>query len=84
MTSTLNTVTAAPISFAVFSASAWSKSQIATLAPERDEAFGDGAAKALRAAGDDGEASVQIDLVHAVLLELSCCSSEQVQPPSMM
>ena len=33
-----------------------------------DEALGDRAAKALRAAGDDGAAAVQIDLVHVVPL----------------
>ncbi len=42
-----------------------------------DEALGDGAAKPLRAAGDDGAAAVQIDLVHVVFLLSS------VQPPSM-
>ena len=31
-----------------------------------DKALGDGAPKTLRAAGDDGAAAVQIDLVHGV------------------
>jgi hypothetical protein len=44
-----------------------------------DETLGDGASKTLRAAGDDGAAAVQIDLVHdAYSLDQS------VQPPSMM
>ena len=42
-----------------------------------DEALGDRAPKTLRAAGDDGAAAVQIDLVHWILCSYS------VQPPSM-
>ena len=44
-----------------------------------DEALGDGAAKTLRAAGDDGAAAVEIDLVHGVIFP-----DQSVQPPSMM
>ena len=55
--------TLSPSAFAVFSASA----DVAI--PDRDlragchEALGDGLAEALRAAGDDGDAAFQIDLV---------------------
>ena len=45
-----------------------SASQSATVAPEREHALGDGVADALRAAGDDGDAAFEIDLVHAAFL----------------
>ena len=63
-TSTLNAVTAGPICFAVFSANGLVVIPDRDLGAGSDETLGDGAPKTLRAAGDDGAAAVQIDLVH--------------------
>ncbi|MGY4417975.1 hypothetical protein ACVWY2_000400 [Bradyrhizobium sp. JR6.1] len=61
-------ITFSPIALAVFSASGWSKSQIATQAPDVTKRSVMARAEPLRAAGDDGAAAVEIDLVHAKCL----------------